>query len=206
MSVVIVLTTTVYPQNKCFIYQSNYMERIKSYLKSIHQWIEHTLLPIIVVENSGYTFPELKHLESDRFRIVTFNESIDAPHLVGNNSKGASELWSIKNIKKYILPFDYIIKITGRYFIPHFEKWITQLNETDVVRQNTPLRCEVIGCNIKHFDYFFNDSILINGKECNHIEFLYQHRLNHFDKTLIFPEMPIEPTCMGGIEKILNSL
>ena len=102
MSVVIVLTTTVYPQNKCFIYQSNHMERIKSYLKSIHQWIEQTSLPIIVVENSGYTFPELKHLESDRFRIVTFNESIDAPHLVGNNSKGASELWSIKNIKKSI--------------------------------------------------------------------------------------------------------
>ena len=206
MSVVIILTTTVYPQNKCFIHQSNPVKRIESYLKSIHQWLEHTLLPIVVVENSGYTFPELKNVESDRFQIVTFNESIDAPPLVVNNSKGASELWSIKNIKKYITPFDYVIKITGRYFIPHFEKWLIRLNGVDVIRQNTPLRCEVIGCNIKHFDYLFNDSTLLNGNECNHIEFLYQYRLNRFHKTLIFPEMPIEPTCMGGIEKMVYSL
>jgi len=206
MNIVIVLTTTVFPQDKCFIHQSDPQQRIKSYLKSIHQWVNDTEFNIVVVENSGYGFQQLKYLESSRFRIVGFNEQVDAPHLVKNNSKGASELWSIKNIKKFLSTFDYVIKVTGRYFIPHFEKWLGHLNDCDAIRQNAELRNEVIGCNMKYFDYLFNDSTLLNGKECNHIEFLYKHRLNFFDKTLILPEMPIEPTCMGGIEKILYSL
>ena len=198
MSVVIVLTTTVYPQNKCFIYQSNYMERIKSYLKSIHQWIEHTLLPIIVVENSGYTFPELKKWESDRFKIVSFDESIEAPHLVNNNSKGVSELWSILYIKKYLINFDFVIKITGRYFIPNFK---VNPFGYDAVCQNSGSQSELIGCTISKFDYFFNPCT-----DCNHIEFLYKQRLQSLNKVLMLPKLPIEPTCMGGIEKILHFL
>ena len=120
---IIILTTTIFVQNKCYIFQRNPEERIKTYIKSIRQWINLTNLKIIVVENSGYQFEELKEYISDRFEIISFNENElpEAKYLNGNNSKGLSELfsidYSIKN-SKIITNSDFIIKITGRYFIP----------------------------------------------------------------------------------------
>ena len=54
----IVLTTTV-STNGLGTLQKNKEERLQTYLDSIRQWLL-TDLPIVVVENSGYTFPELK--------------------------------------------------------------------------------------------------------------------------------------------------
>jgi len=198
MNIVLVLTTTVNVQNKIFIHQKNPKERIQSYIRAIEQWITLTNFSIIVVENSGYTFPELKKWESDRFKIVSFDESIDAPHLVNNNSKGVSELWSIQYVKKYLINFDFVIKITGRYFIPNFK---VNPFGYDAVCQNSGSQSELLGCTISKFDYFFNPCT-----KCNHIEFLYKHRLQSLNKVLMLPKLPIEPTCMGGIEKILHFL
>ena len=113
----IILTSTVYVQNKSFIYQTDPEERIKIYKDSINKW-KNTNLKIVIVENSGYPFNEFKQLISDRFEIISFNESeINTP----NDSKGLGELFSInyafKN-SKIIKKGDFIVKITCRYFIP----------------------------------------------------------------------------------------
>ena len=68
----ILLTTTV-NVHKVGLKQKNKEERIQTYLASIHQWLL-TDLPIIVVENSGYTFPELK---GTRVEVVTFKSMDD---------------------------------------------------------------------------------------------------------------------------------
>jgi len=70
----IVLTTTVNVHKSPFLHQKNKEERIQTYLASIHQWLL-TDLPIIVVENSGYTFPELK---GTRVEVITFKSMDDA--------------------------------------------------------------------------------------------------------------------------------
>ena len=68
----IVLTTTV-NVDKVSTIQKNKEERIQTYLASIRQWLL-TDLPIIVVENSGYTFPQLK---GTRVEVITFKSEED---------------------------------------------------------------------------------------------------------------------------------
>jgi len=204
---VIILTTTINVQNKIFLNQINKEERLNTYLQSIKEWFFKTSLKIIVVENSGYPFEELKEFISNRFELISFNESElpEANYLLGNTSKGASELFSISySIKnsKIIDPSDFIIKITGRYFIEDFEKIINNynLNEYDGLCQNNINRCEIVGCNYKENNNVFNQSTIIDGNDCNHIEFLYTQRIQKLDKVLILCPLNILPTKMGGAD------
>ena len=78
MSTTILLTATVNVQAKPIIYQRNKQERLNTYLKAIRQWLTKTNFKIVLVENSGYTFPELqqeKEIFKDRFEIIYFQES-----------------------------------------------------------------------------------------------------------------------------------
>ena len=74
-------------------------------MKKIRQWLETTTLPIIVVENTGYTFPELdteRELFKDRFEIITYDKSNlpESAFLIGNIYKGASEIFAIDWAKR----------------------------------------------------------------------------------------------------------
>jgi len=163
METVIILTTTVYVQNKCYVFQTDPTERIKMYLKSINQWLEKTNFKIFLVENSGYPFNEFS--ESERFKKICFNESTlpEAQYLIGNNSKGASELFSINYTKPFLPKNCFVIKITGRYFISNFEKYLkNNLFDHDVISQKSKNRCEIVGCHIKHFDTLFNLNNIVN--------------------------------------------
>ena len=207
MNVTIILTTTVFIQNKIYLFQKDPIERLKTYNKSIHNWIKNSKdIKIIVVENSGYTFNEFKKYISDRFEIITFNENTlpEAQHLVHNNSKGASELFSInyainnsKNIKD-----DFIIKITGRYFIPGFEEYLSQfdLNQYDALSQHSLGNCEVIGCSYNKKNILFNEIITDF-----HVENMYIERKSNLN-LLICKIFSIEDTQAGGNNVIMNSL
>ena len=203
---IIILTTTVNVQDKCYLHQTDPQERLNVYIKSISQWI-NTPFKIIVVENSGYTFPQFE--QSDRFEVISFNESElpEANYLKGNNSKGASELFSIhyslKN-SKILAHGDFIIKITGRYFIPNFS--LPRIESFDALIQNDRSSCEIIGSSFAQKDFVFNTSMVLDSIECNHIEFLYKSRISQLNKVMILKKLSISPTCMGGANVIRVSL
>jgi len=206
MEILIILTATVFVQNKIYIYQTDAQERLQIYLKSIKQWIS-TGFNIIIVENSGYTFPELE--ETSKLQIISYREK-DIPecaYLLQNNSKGASELFSINyafNNCKF-KQSSFIIKVTARYFIPEFENYLKciNLNNFEIICQNDPMRCEFLGCNKQSFNKFFNISLILKDQSyCNHIEQLYNERINNFDKVLMCKKMFIEPTRHGGINLV----
>ena len=206
----IILTTTVFVQDKLYIFQNNPQERINTYLTSINKWLNNTDFNILVVDNSGYTFPEFE--ENEHFQIISFkeNEIPEANYLLQNKSKGASELFAINyafNNCKFKEKSKYIIKITGRYFIHNFKEYLESLNTFDVICQNGMNRCELVGCKKIHFNKLFNISLQQNdGSYCNHIEFLYNERINTFDKILICKQLEIEPTQQGGINEICTYL
>jgi len=205
----IILTTTVFVQDKLYIFQNNPQERINTYLTSINKWLNNTDFNILIVDNSGYTFPEFE--ENEHFQIISFkeNEIPEANYLLQNKSKGASELFAINyafNNCKFKEKSKYIIKITGRYFIPNLKEYLA-LNNFDVICQNGMNRCELVGCKKIHFNKLFNISLQQNdGSYCNHIEFLYNERINTFDKILICKQLEIEPTQQGGINQICTYL
>lgn len=208
MSVVIILTSTVFVNPIKHIYQNNKDERIRAYLTAIKQWLEKTNFKIVLVENSGYTFEELneeKEKYKERFELFTYKEAEleESKHLVGNSSKGASEVFSISyafHKSQFVTPSSFIIKITARYFIPSLESYLSyfDLNNYDCLTQHKRLRCEMVGCHYKHFSQVFNTSLLENSRYDCHIERVYQRRTSRYPNVLVCKQLYINKTMSGG--------
>lgn len=199
--IIIILTTTVFVQNKSHIFQSDPLDRIRTYVKSIKEWLK-TDFKIIVVENSGYLFKELGENEN-QLEIISFNEKTlpEASYLKDNNSKGASEIFSINYaLKKTKFKYSFVIKITGRYFIPNFESYLNDYDIYDAICQKDD-RCEIVGCNYKFINLLFNTNDIHS-----HIEFTYKERINNFNNVKILPLMDISPTQRGGENEIRLNL
>lgn len=212
--ILIILTSTVHVHNKCFLVQKDPQQRINCYLKSIKQWLEKTKFKIVLVENSGYLFEELRDyvkIYPDRFEIITFNEVEikEAEYLKDNIHKGPSELFAINYAytNKNNTNCKFVIKITARYFIPGFEKYLSNIFNYDGLSQNNIDRCEIVGASVKYFHNIFNTSLsMYDNVECKHIEQLYKYRVQSLDKILILPVLNIEPTNCGGSNQLINCL
>jgi hypothetical protein len=232
-NILIILTCTVNVNHyKHFLYQTDPNDRLQCYLKSIKQWLEKTNLKICVVENSGYTFSELSEYidkYNDRFELLTFNEftlSNDLHHIMYNVSKGASEMYSIiyanKNTK--FTNNNFIIKITGRYFILDFEKFLSDIDITKRtkhvginynknliigLRQSNHQRCEILGIHKFLFDILFRLNLSNDdGVFFPHVETIYRDRfiLLNQENIIDCPKFEIEPTQMGGWNTIVTDL
>jgi len=230
---IILTTTVIVNREKTNTVDSSPIQRIKIYMKSIVEWLEKTNFKIVVVENSGYPFHELApYLEkyNHRFELIKFNEKLMSDDFFDYHtasclriktdylysSKGGSEMLSINHAKdksKLIKNVNFIFKLTGRYFIPNFEEYLTKkINIYSFVgfRQNNEKRCELIGV---HKDYF-DDLFVINGLYCkrcavyhHHMEDLIKDRFSFFpeNKMCAFPLFEIEPT-KTGTNYIFNDL
>jgi len=208
---IIILTTTVNVHNKRFLREIDPSDRIQSYTKSVSQWLIKTNLKIVVVENSGYSFPEwdeYKEIYKDRFEIISFRESEleQARYLENDVSKGASEIFAIEYAylnSKWISHSDFVIKITGRFFIPGLESFLENLNidKYDVFSQNDINECQMVGVKYSHFyNVFFPKLINKNGQYDPHVENIYKERINDFsiERILRCPRFDIELTLGGG--------
>jgi hypothetical protein len=216
----IILTSTVnINEKKSFLYQKDKNERIKTYLKSILQWLNKTDFNIVLVENSGYTFDELykeKEKYRERFEVISFkeNEIDDAKYLMYNNSKGASEIFAINyafNHSNLIKNYDtnFIIKITARYFIPELESYLKKydLDNYDCLTQNNRNRCEMVGSHIDNFSDIFNPELLNEYNNYDgHIENIWKYRTSLYDKVLVCKEFNIDSTQRGGLNKIFITI
>lgn len=162
MNIVILLTTTINTQNHIsWLKQKNSEERKQMYEGIIKLWLKNTNFKIVVVENSGSNF----NLEKNKnLEIISFTyPEKDKLILDKLEAKGQHEMYSIQyacNNSKFIKDSDYIIKLTGRYFIPAFEKIITKLIlNQDCIRQSQKWRkmnrCEIVGCQKNIIDKIF---------------------------------------------------
>jgi len=207
----ILLTTTVNVHQVPFIHQKTKEERLETYLKSIRQWLA-TGLPIVVVENSGYSFPELK---DTRAEVITLNCAESQPFLNLKNAfrlndKGIYEIHSINYAcyhSYHIKHSTHVMKITGRYFIPSLEGILKNLPyDTKAVRQRNPTQCEVVGCRKDYINTVFSYILLDKHKKITGIvEDVYNYRISLLPH-VVLPFMPIEPTKRGGLDEIKTFL
>ena len=219
MKITILLTTTVNIQSHIsWLKQIDSIERKNMYENIISLWLEKTELNIVVVENSGYAFENLqekyKHF-SNRFEIICFDYGSipknDKQLLDNYEAKGQHEVYAINYASKkskIIQNSDYLIKITGRYFIPSFEKMIKN-NLQDLkyqcIRQSTIWRkmnrCEIVGCSIKYINNIFefpsNDDML---------ELEYMNRMNKLKNILTLPKMKLHQKTKQGVGKLMTYL
>jgi hypothetical protein len=212
----IILTTTVSVQNKVYLFQTDKNERAGVYTRKIKQWLKETNLPIVVVENTGYTFPELAEeaeLYKDRFEIISYIESElkEAEFLKGNPYKGASEIFSIHWAYHHTrLPRpEFVLKITGRFFIPQLESYLSSLSldNYDVLVQYKKNRCEMLGCHRDHFHHVFNTHLVNRaGNYDGNVEDVYEFRCEQYAAVIHCPEFPIEGTQRGGINEVFYTI
>jgi len=208
--VCIILTCTVIVgDNIRVLAQKDKYQRKNTYIASIKKWLENTQFKIIVVDNSGYSFPELDDyliIYKKRFEIISYLEDNlpenDYNILKNDPSKGTHEIYAINyayDNSNLIKDCEFIIKITGRYYIPNFIKYL-KYPFHDFVHQNNIQRCEVIGCKKELFKYLFNTYLEYINNEYNNdmIEVIYKRRIEKFNKNnLQLPLMEIEPTYTG---------
>ena len=232
-NILIILTCTVHINpSKIFLNQTDPVQRLECYLKSIIQWLEKTSFRICLVENSGYTFPELANYMTTyekRFDIISYDEKSLTPanNYNVNNSKGYSELYAINyayNNTKFRLTTDFVIKITGRYFIPDLEDFLKDSmihNKTkergyynsDVrtlaLRQNAHGRCELLGSHIDMIPFIFNTNLYnFDGGFHGHVEAVYKNRIKCLNtlNILTCKEFKIEATKRGGDEGCFTTI
>jgi len=217
MTTTILLTSTVNVQSKPVLYQKNKQERINSYLKSIKQWLTNTNFKIVLVENSGYSFPELekeKAIFKERFEIIIFQESQlkEAKYLVKEEGKGGSEMYAIHfayYMSGLLRNATFIIKITARFYIPELEIYLSNidLNTYDGLCQNDINRCEMVGSHIKNFHIIFNKYLINdNGDYDQHVENIYKIRMGWFNNILQCKVLDIEPTQRGGVPDVFYNI
>jgi hypothetical protein len=230
----IVLTSTVYVNpKKRFIYDTDAGNRLKTYLNSIKQWLDKTNLKIVLVENSGYEYPDLdEYIEKykERFEIISFKENevddeifdsvgaqaVRLPEDYLYTSKGTSEMFAIYYAylnSKLIKASEFIIKVTCRYFIKDLESFLLKSNIDNylALRQNCPDNCEIVGANINSFGEIFMPAHFRNsdGKWHHHIESVYKDRILSKipeDKVLVCDVFQIEPTQQGGCNVLKTEL
>ena len=127
---IVILTTTVNIFNVRKIYQTSRDERVETYVSSILKWLK-TDFKIIVVDNSGYTFPEIENGDNLCKLSYTYNNvSIPDKHAF------IVQIVVRKGIMKcllFIMPLiiflhlgiiKILFKLTGRYYIPDFKTHI----------------------------------------------------------------------------------
>jgi hypothetical protein len=102
---------------------------------------------------------------------------------------------------KFIKKSVFIIKITGRYFLPDLENILTNfdLNVFDCIRQNSPDFCELVGCHINHFHKIFNPYLVNEKNEIHlHVENIFKMRISWFNNIINLPPIIIDPPTHTG--------
>ena len=209
----IILTCCVKPQNVNDLLMTNYQERLKIYLKSIKQWLEKTNLNIIVVDNSNYQFPELvEYLDKykSRFEIVSFDitKQNDIQEIMNSKEKGRLEAYSIRYAyynSNLINKSLFVIKITGRYFIHNFDKFISQYDniENYKILLQKDNRCEIYGCYKNLVLILFKDFKL---EEYSRLEHCLEIRSKYYSNQIKCPYFMIENTITGTTKDNRNFL
>jgi hypothetical protein len=100
------------------------------YHTQIKKWLNETNYDIVVVESSGYDFPEIEH---ERLHKVIFTINYSLPS--SSQYEAVSISYALKEIrnKDFYINCSHILKVSGRYFL----KDIT--NHLNNVKQNKDL-------------------------------------------------------------------
>jgi len=230
----IILTSTVsINPKKRFIYDTDGISRLNTYLKSITQWLEKTNFKIVLVENSGHNFSEIDdYIEKykERFEIISFREedidndtfdnvgaqAVRLPDDYLYTSKGTSEMFAIYYAylnSRLAKTSKFIIKVTCRYFIPELENFLKNKNVDDyfALRQNNPDNCEIVGSHVNNISDIFMPGHFLNsdGKWHHHIESVYKDRLLTRipeERIIVCDVFQIEATQQGGCNVLRTEL
>jgi hypothetical protein len=214
MTVIVLLTCTVQPPTHvAYLKHRDPASRLHTYRSSLAQWSQSgPLVQIVVVENSGCHRLQAGSYPCTEF--VIFDEATDPDLPIAqpwfsrdDPSKGAHELVSVRTALsrsatiRAANPLTWVIKVTGRFFVPDLHKHLVTTPEAATavaVRQRDPDRCQLLGARLQFADALFRGV----GKVDMHMESEYKARLENDEwarhRVLVLPDLPIPVTLGGG--------
>ena len=221
VNISILLTTTVKPpKHISWLKQRDSNDRLNMYIKKINKWFNNTNFNIVVIENSGYNFTQyynnLDNKYKERIEFISYSYDIisneEKEYLDKKEAIGQHELHAINyayDKSNFIKKSDYIIKITGRYFIPDLERILNnKLNDNNcikIIRQSRKWRgwnrCEIVGCHKSVFELLF----LFPAKD-DMVETEYMLRGNNIGNIYELPEMKLDEPTKQGVGEIQKTL
>jgi len=233
MNIVILLTCTVNTQpHISWLKQRDSNERLEMYLNSIIKWLNKTKLQIVVIENSGIDlknelinkFPDFNvNRYLDRFESITYNYDAipteDKQFLDSHEAKGHHELYAINYAhlnSKLIKECNYVIKITGRYFVTNLENILEnnlKHDETKIkfIRQSLKWRgwnrCEVLGCYLDNFNELFNypsENDMVEEEYTNRVNNILKNRVDY--RVFELPVLKLDKPTKQGVGKLMKNL
>jgi len=113
----IVLLTTAVNNPEKSMPDTDYRKEL--YTKQINRWLNETKYDVVVVESSGYTFPDIQH---DRLHKISI--TIDKKLPSSSQYEAISILYALQQIAntEYYRKCTHILKVTGRYFLENIER------------------------------------------------------------------------------------
>jgi hypothetical protein len=101
-------------------------QRLNIYLEVVDLWLKNTTFDLYIVESSGYTFPEIN---DPRVKVYSFisQKKYNCKRCYATPYEAESILLAFDalNLGRY----QKIIKVTGKYFLPNFEKIVDGIPE-----------------------------------------------------------------------------
>lgn len=142
-----ILLTTCYNRQNYTDVQKNEIQTL--YKNVIYDWLYRTDLPIFVIDSSGYTYPEFSNT---RLKVCSFI----FPQIGSSTvSEGNSINYALDNCKE-LSNYDYVIKITGKYYIPYMKSVLSKTaNGVDFMFQNLRINNDAIQ-NSEVFGFKYN--------------------------------------------------
>lgn len=214
---IIILTCTVKIFNVHKVFQSDSDERLKTYTNAITKW-QNTDFKIIIVDNSGYTFPEIQRNDNIHILSYMYNElNLEKEYnfLLTSNEKGHHEMTSIyyafNNIPTH-WNYSKILKLTGRYFIPNFRKYIDEIPEDCLYYiQNRDVMCELYGGKKENVIELFKLPTIKYKRQIS--EYIKKERIeqlvnNSDNKNIVykFPRLDVDPVIKGSRDTIMRKI
>jgi hypothetical protein len=140
----LILTGTINPGNMILTNRNNPDVRKEDYKKSLDSWISFNkdgyFNKIIFCENSGVNLSELKnvvHNYSNNNDVVFFQWDDNSKWASFGKGYGEAKMLEhlIKEANDIISEHDYVIKVTGRIFVPNLKEVlnINNINDSDII-------------------------------------------------------------------------
>ena len=178
------------------------------YENIIKLWLEKTNFNIVIVENSGSSF----NLPiNNRLEVLSFKYPEKDKIILDNMiAKGQHEMYSLQyacNNSNLIKKCDYVIKVTGRYFIPQLEQILKKNLNFDIecIRQSSKWRrmnrCEILGCKKNIIKDLFHFPLKDDMMEQEMMD-----RMKKYKNIFELPKMKLHKPTKQGVGVLLNEL
>jgi len=199
-----------YPyRTKCCVLLTMYVKNNKElYEKRVYRWLNDTNLDIYIVDSSGIGIKQ-KH---ERLHQYVFKQDLEIGKYSVSVYEKNSILKAIKYFEEDFLNYNIVFKITGKYFIPDFEKIITPIpNNIEIVLQNLRIthgqNTEIVGFKpeiIKEIiECIENDNFFISSFES--VMYIINNNLSKYKKYRL-PKIKLDDYTKRSDDSILYEL